>query len=100
MSVNVVYVSYGQQLLLDALVILFVIAALAKLLGLRTFRFGLQLLPFMTAPVAAVVSVTLPVAELVLAVFLFLNQSWAKYAAVAMLLLFSAVALVAVRLGR
>jgi hypothetical protein len=89
-----------RQFLLDSLSILFFVAAAAKLFSLHTFRFGLQLLPFMTAPLAAVVSIVLPIAELVVATFLFLNHSWAKFAAIAILLTFSGVALVAVGLRR
>jgi hypothetical protein len=89
-----------RHLFVDALVILFLVSAVAKLLGLAMFRFGLQLLPFVTAPVAAVVSIALPIAELVVAVGLFLDQVWARWAALAMLLLFSAIALLAVAMGR
>jgi hypothetical protein len=90
----------AQHFLLDSLVILFLVSGTAKLLSLHTFRFGLQLLPLMTAPVAAVVSIALPVAELILAAFLFLNHDWAKYAAISLLVLFSGVAVVAVAMGR
>jgi Methylamine utilisation protein MauE len=91
---------FAQHFLLDGLVIVFLVSAIAKLLALHTFRFGLQLLPFMAAPLAAVASVAVPVAELLLAVFLFLNHGWAKYAAISMLIVFSGVALVAIGLGR
>jgi len=91
---------FTQHFLLDSLVIVFLVAGTAKLLALHTFRFGLQLLPFMPAPLAAVASVAVPVTELFLAAFLFLNQDWAKYAAIGMLIVFSGVALVAVGLGR
>jgi len=90
----------ARQFLLDALAIVFLISVIAKLVALPTFRFGLQLLPFMTEPVAAAVSILLPVAELVLAIFLFLNYSWAKYAAIGLLIAFSGVALVAVAMRR
>jgi hypothetical protein len=91
---------FAQHFLLDSLVIVFLVSGTAKLLTLPTFRFGLQLLPFMSARLAAVVSVALPVAELVLATFLFANHSWAKYAAIGMLIVFSGVAVVAVAMGR
>jgi hypothetical protein len=91
---------FAQHLLLDSLVIVFLVSGAAKLLDLPTFRFGLQLLPFMTARVAAVAAIAVPLAELLLAVSLFLNGTGAKYAAIGMLALFSGVALVAVRMGR
>jgi len=90
----------AQQFVLDALVFVFLVSGTAKLVALPTFRFGLQLLPFVTAPVAAGVAIVLPIAELLLAIFLFLNQSWAKYAATGILVIFSGVALVAVGMGR
>jgi len=99
MSLNVLE-NVAQHFLLDTLVILFLVSGTAKFFGLRMFRFGLQLLPLMTAPVAAVVSVILPVAELLLGFFLFLNYSWAKYAAIGVLFLFSGIALLAVGMGR
>jgi drug/metabolite transporter (DMT)-like permease len=91
---------FAQHFLLDSVVIVFVVSGTAKLLALHTFRFGLQLLPLMPAPLAAMVSFALPIAELVLAAFLFMNHSWAKYAAIGMLIVFSGVALVAVGMGR
>jgi hypothetical protein len=91
---------FAQHLLLDSLVILFLVSGTAKFLGLRTFQFGLQLLPLFTAPIAVAVSIALPVAELFLALFLFLNFGWAKYAAISMLVLFCAIALLAVGMGR
>src|SRR5262249_45127525 len=60
----------------------------------------LQLLPFMSFPVATVVAITLPLAELGVAIGLFLNQAWAKYASIAMLVIFSGVACLAVFMGR
>jgi hypothetical protein len=89
-----------QTCLLDAVVIVFLVSGTAKLLGLQTFRFGLQLLPFMTSPLATVVSIGLPLAELAVAIGLFLNQAWAKYASIGMLVLFSGVASLAVLMGR
>src|SRR5215468_8231948 len=89
-----------QACLLDAVVIVFLVSGAAKLLGLRTFRFGLQLLPFMTSPVATVVSIGLPLAELAVAIGLFLNQAWAKYTSIGMLVLFSMAAWMAVLMGR
>jgi hypothetical protein len=89
-----------QACLLDAVVIVFVVSGTAKLLGLQTFRFGLQLLPFMTSPVAAVVSIALPLAELAVAIGMFLNEAWAKYTSIGMLVLFSMVAWMAVLMGR
>jgi hypothetical protein len=89
-----------RQFLLDALVIVFLVSVTAKLVAFHTFRFGLQLLPFMTAPVAAAISIVLPIAELVLAIFLYLNYGWAKYAAIGLLIVFSGVALVAVGMRR
>jgi hypothetical protein len=100
MPLDTACLRFAQYLLLDALVILFLMSGAAKLLDLSTFRFGLQLLPFMTAGVAAFAAVAVPVAELFLAVFLFLNVTAAKYAAIGMLTLFSGVALVAVGMGR
>ena len=97
---SAVNLDVARQFLLDALVIVFLVSVTAKLVALHTFRFGLQLLPFMTAPVAAAISILLPVAELVLAIFLFLNHSWAKYAAIGLLIVFSGVALVAVGMRR
>jgi hypothetical protein len=94
------FIIAAQHFLLDSLVILFLVSGTAKLLGHRTFRFGLQLLPFMTAPVAAVVSIVLPIAELVLAIFLFLNFTWAKIAAIGLLVLFTAVALFVIGMKR
>ena len=93
-------VHFVQHFILDGLVIVFLVSGTAKLLALPTFRFGLQLLPYMPAPLAAVVSVALPIAELILAIFLFLNQGWAKYTTIGMLLVFSGVAGVAVGMGR
>jgi hypothetical protein len=89
-----------QACLLDAVVIMFLVSGTAKLVGLQTFRFGLQLLPFMTAPVATIVSIGVPLAELAVAIGLFLNQAWAKYTAIGMLVLFSGVACLAVLMGR
>src|SRR5262249_52942081 len=89
-----------QACLLDAVVIVFLVSGMAKLLGLQTFRFGLQLLPFMTSPVATVVSIGVPLAELAVAIGLFLNQARAQYASIVMLVLFSAVAGLAVLMGR
>jgi len=89
-----------QACLLDAVAIVFLVAGTAKLLGLQTFRFGLQLLPLMTSPVATVVSIGLPLAELVVAIGLLLNYGWAKYAAIGMLVIFSAVACLAVLMRR
>jgi hypothetical protein len=100
MSPDVIDYRFVQACLLDAVVIVFLVSGTAKLLGLQTFRFGLQLLPFMTSPVATVVSIGLPLAELVVAIGLFLNQAWAKYAAIGMLLVFSGVACLAVVMGR
>ena len=97
---STVNLDIARQFLLDALVLVFLVSTTAKIVALPTFRFGLQLLPFMTAPVAAAVSILLPVAELVLAIFLFLNYSWAKYAAIGLLIVFSGIALVAVRMKR
>jgi hypothetical protein len=54
----------------------------------------------MTVRVAVVVSFALPIAELALATFLFLNFSWAKFVAIGTLIAFSGVALVAVGMGR
>ena len=93
-------VHFVQHFLLDGLVIVFLVSGAAKLLARDTFRFGLQLLPFMPAPLAAVVSTTLPIGELALAIFLFLNHGWAKYTAIGMLTVFSGVALVAMGMGR
>jgi hypothetical protein len=93
-------VNLARQFLIDALVIVFLASAIAKFVTMPTFRFGLQLLPFMTEPVAAAASILLPIAELVLAIFLFLNWSWAKYAAIGLLVVFSIVALVAVAMKR
>jgi Methylamine utilisation protein MauE len=93
-------VHFVQHFLLDGLVIVFLASATAKLLALPTFRFGLQLLPLMPAPLAAVVSLAVPIAELLLAIFLLLNHAWAKYTAIGMLLVFSGAAGVAVGMGR
>jgi hypothetical protein len=90
----------ARQFLLDALVIVFLASAIAKFVAIPAFRFGLQLLPFMTDPVAAATSILLPVAELLLGILLFLNSSWAKYAAISLLIVFSSVALVAVAMKR
>ena len=48
MSPDVIDYRFVQACLLDAVVIVFLVSGTAKLLGLQTFRFGLQLLPFMT----------------------------------------------------
>jgi hypothetical protein len=93
-------VNVARQFLLDALVIVFVTSASAKFVAIPTFRFGLSLLPFMTEPVAAAAAILLPVTELLLAIFLFLNYGWAKSAAIGLLILFSSVAVVAVAMKR
>jgi hypothetical protein len=100
MSPDIIDHRIVQACLLDAVVIVFLVSGTAKLLGLQTFRFGLQLLPLMTRPVATVVSIGLSLAELAVALALFLNFGWAKYAAIGMLLLFSGVACLAVLMGR
>jgi hypothetical protein len=100
MSEYAAALQFAQHFLLDSLVILFLVSGIAKLFALHTFRFGLQLLPFMTKPVATVLSIAIPIAELVLAAFLYVNSTWAKYGAVALLVLFSGVALLAVGMGR
>jgi hypothetical protein len=100
MSFDAACWNLAQHFLLDVLVIVFLVSGTAKLLALHTFRFGLQLLPLMTPRVAAVISIALPVAEIVLAALLFLNQTWAKYTAIGLLVLFSGIALLAVGLGR
>jgi hypothetical protein len=100
MSPDLIDYRIVQACLLDAVVIVFLVSGTAKLLGLPTFRFGLQLLPFMTSPVATVVSIGLPLAELVVAIGLFLNYDWARYVAIGMLVIFSGVACLAVFMGR
>jgi hypothetical protein len=100
MSIGATVWQMAQHFLLDLLALLFLVSGTAKLVTLHQFRFGLQLLPYVTAPVAAVVSIVLPIAELVLAVCLLLNQSWAKYAAIVLLVMFSGMALLAVGMGR
>jgi Methylamine utilisation protein MauE len=92
--------NWAQHFLLDLLVILFLVSGTAKLFAWHTFRFGLQLLPFMTTPVATVVAIALPIAELALAACLYMNFSWAKYAAIGLLLVFSGIAALAVGMRR
>jgi hypothetical protein len=89
-----------QHFLLDLLAIVFIVSGIAKLISLPSFRYGLQLLPLMTAPFAHAVAVGLPIAELILGASMFANATWSKYAAIILLVLFSGVALLAMRLGR
>ena len=86
--------------LADFVAIVFLLSGIFKLVGMRSFRLGLLLLPYMTETLAYAVSVLLPLVELALSILLFLNICLAKYAAIVLLALFAGVALLAIAYGR
>lgn len=83
---------YLLNVLLDFSVLLFVFSGVTKLYDRLLFKHTLLQFPFMSEPVAGAISYALPLGELVLAVFLYFNFGAAKWVAVSLLALFSAVA--------
>ena len=78
--------------ILDLMVLVFLFSGVTKLYDRLLFKHTLLLFPLMTPLVAVALSYAIPLGELVLAVLLYFNLAEAKWAAVALLALFSAVA--------
>ncbi|MBI1916760.1 MAG: hypothetical protein HYS12_18800 [Planctomycetes bacterium] len=88
---------FAQQLALDILGCVFLVAGGAKLLSISHFREGLLYLPHMRPAFTYVVGFALPPLELLTALGLFANSAWARISALALLGCFFGVTLMVLR---